>query len=133
MILITQKWTNFFEELQVITSSKTSCNGKMCKDKWNFLNDNYKKLLYYHESTSHNPSYWEMNLKEKFHLLRQFSEECYNVIKVFQRETNVNIPMHVWDLQGLGDSIYVQSKVGHEEIVLVRPFMCKIYARMMMP
>lgn len=52
MILITQKWTNFFEELQAITSSKTSCNGKMCKDKWNFLNDNYKKILYYHEGTS---------------------------------------------------------------------------------
>lgn len=45
-----------------------------------------------------------MNLKEKekenFHLPRQFSEECYNVIEVFQRERNVNIPMHVWDLQG---------------------------------
>jgi hypothetical protein len=65
MILITQKWINIFEELQAITSSKTICNGKMCKGKWNFLNDNYKKILDYHEGTSHNPSYWEMNLKEK--------------------------------------------------------------------
>ncbi len=94
-------------------------------------------IMNYHEGTSHNPSYWETNLKEKekenFHLPRQFNEECYNVIEVFQRERNVNIPMHVWDLQGLGDAIYVQSKEGHEEIVLVRPFMCKICPRMMMP
>jgi hypothetical protein len=27
------KMDQFFEELQVITSSKTSCNGKMCKEK----------------------------------------------------------------------------------------------------
>lgn len=78
-----------------------------------------------------------MNLKEKetekFHLPKQFSEECYNVIKVFQMERNVNTPMHVWDLQGLGDGIYVQSKEGHEEIVLVRLVMRKICARMMMP
>jgi hypothetical protein len=78
-----------------------------------------------------------MNLKEKetekFHLPKQFSEECYHVIKVFQMERNVNTPMHVWDLQGLGDGIYVQSKEGHEEIVLVRLVMRKICARMMMP
>jgi hypothetical protein len=48
-------------------------------------------------------------------------------------ERNVNTPMHVWDLQGLGDGIYVQSKEGHEEIVLVRLVMRKICARMMMP
>jgi hypothetical protein len=114
MILITQRWTNCFENLQVITSSKTSCNGKMCKDEWNFLNDNYKRILDYYEGTSHNTSYWEMNLKEKekdkFHPLRQSNEECYNVIGAFQRQRNVNTPMHVWDLQGLGDGIYVQSK-----------------------
>jgi hypothetical protein len=66
----------------------------------------------YHEG--HNTSYWEMNFKKKekdtFHLLRQSNEECYNVIGVFQRQRNVNTPMHVWDLQGLGDGIYLQSK-----------------------
>ncbi len=43
MILATQRWTNFFEELQVIIRSKIACNGKMCKNKWNCLNGDYRE------------------------------------------------------------------------------------------
>ncbi len=38
-----QRWTNFFEELQVIIRSKFACNGKTCKNKWNCLNGDYRE------------------------------------------------------------------------------------------
>jgi hypothetical protein len=43
MILATQRWTKFFEDLQVIIRLKIACNGKMCKNKWNCLNGDYKE------------------------------------------------------------------------------------------
>ncbi len=43
MILATQRWTTFFEELQVIIRSKIACDGKMCKNKWNCLNGDYRE------------------------------------------------------------------------------------------
>jgi hypothetical protein len=55
-------------------------NGKMCKDKWNNLNSEYKKK-YYHKSIGHHNSFGEfmdINEHDKHHLLKQ-----YKIIKAF--------------------------------------------------
>jgi hypothetical protein len=39
-------------------------NGEMCKDKWNGLNFDYKKLLDYHKGTGHQTSFLELTMEE---------------------------------------------------------------------
>lgn len=61
---------------------KTPRNNKMCKDKWNYINEDYKRILDYHKGTRHNASYWDLIIEEcdRFHLPKQYNEDCYNVI-----------------------------------------------------
>jgi hypothetical protein len=49
--------SNLTQKIQVITRSKNLHNGKMCKDKWNCLNGNYKNITNYHKGLGHNISY----------------------------------------------------------------------------
>ncbi len=49
------------------------------------------------------------------HFLKQFNEECYNVIQAFQRERNINVAQHVKDLNAQGDGIYVHQNKEQEE------------------
>ncbi len=81
---VAQRCTNFFEKLQIITRSKIECNNKRSKDKWNCLNNDYKKIVNYHKCIDYNTSYWEMSVEKNkiFHLPMLFNEECYNAIKV---------------------------------------------------
>jgi hypothetical protein len=76
-------------------------NSKTCKDKWNGLHLDYKKITDYHKGTDHNIFYWELVVDEcdKLHLPRQIDYEFYEVIDVFQGEKSVNKPIHVKDLQ----------------------------------
>jgi hypothetical protein len=41
-----------------------SRNGKMCKDKWNVLNFDYKKLVDCHKGTRHHASFWDLTMEE---------------------------------------------------------------------
>lgn len=55
----------------------------MYKDKWNYINEDYKRILDYHKGTTrHNASYWYLTIEECdiFHLPKQYNEDCYNVI-----------------------------------------------------
>ncbi len=90
------------------TKSKTTRNGKMCKDKWNSINGDYKKIFDCHKGMGHNTSYWDLSLEDwdKFHLPKQFNENCYNTIKVFQGEKNINDLLHMKDLNALGDGVF---------------------------
>lgn len=49
--------------------------NKMCKNKWNDLNFDYKNITYYQKGTSHISSLWELhnNEQDKHHLLKQFN------------------------------------------------------------
>jgi hypothetical protein len=53
VVLVLQKWNNITKQLLKFTYTKMLKNKKMCKDKWNGLNSNYKKLLNYHRG-AHN-------------------------------------------------------------------------------
>jgi hypothetical protein len=44
MVPTAQHWNMIVDKLQKIVHAKILQNGKMCKDKWNGLNSNYKKL-----------------------------------------------------------------------------------------
>jgi hypothetical protein len=54
----------------------------MYTDKWNYINEDYKRNLDYHKGTGHNASYWDLTIEEcdRFHLPKQCNEDCYNVI-----------------------------------------------------
>jgi hypothetical protein len=60
-------------------------NNKMCKNKWNDLNFDYKKITYYQKGTGHINSLWELNNNEqdKHHLLNQFNQKYYGTIEAF--------------------------------------------------
>jgi hypothetical protein len=45
MVLVAQKWNKIAKYLHVKTKSKTPRNGKICKDKWNSINGDYKRFL----------------------------------------------------------------------------------------
>ncbi len=91
--------------------------GRCAKDKWNCINGDYKRMFDYHKGTSHNTSWWDLSSKEpnKFHFLKQFNEKCYKVIQAFQRERNINVAIHVRDLNAQGDGIYVHQNKEQEE------------------
>jgi len=57
MILATQTWTNFFEELEVIIRSKIACNGRRVKTSGIVLMTIIKRIANYHIGTCHNTSY----------------------------------------------------------------------------
>jgi hypothetical protein len=63
-----------------MTHFKIPWIGKQCKNKWNCVNDDYKKIHDYHKSTINNVSYQDLTLGKwhKVHLPRQFIEKCYN-------------------------------------------------------
>lgn len=53
-------------------SHEGSKKWKMCKNKWNVMNFDYKKLVDYHKGTKHLPSFWELTMEkwEEYHWLR---------------------------------------------------------------
>jgi hypothetical protein len=48
MVLVAQRWNKIFEDLQNLIHARELRIRKMCKDKWNGLNFDFKKLSYYH-------------------------------------------------------------------------------------
>jgi hypothetical protein len=97
------------EELQKIIQFKVPRNKKMCKDKWNGLNYDYKKLLDYHKGIGHHNSFLDLFTKERNqqHLLQAFNKECYETIETFQGERIINALVYVQDLQAKGDANYI--------------------------
>lgn len=57
MVHVAQKWIKIAKYLQVKIKSNLSINGNMCKDKWNSIHNNYKKIYNYHKGTGNNTSY----------------------------------------------------------------------------
>jgi hypothetical protein len=55
----------------------------MCKEKWNGLNYDYKKLLDYHKGIGYHNSFLDLFTKERNqqHLLQAFNKECYETIE----------------------------------------------------
>lgn len=50
-----QKWNKILQDLQPTTHSKTPCYDKMCKDKLNYINSDYKNIFNYCQAISHFP------------------------------------------------------------------------------
>jgi hypothetical protein len=71
--------------LQVHIHVRVPKNGKMCKDKWNRLNYNHKKLDY-HKGIGNHFFFWEMIAKEhdKHHLPHQFNKYFFDAIETFE-------------------------------------------------
>ncbi len=65
MILVAQNWNKIAKYLQAQTKSKLLENGKMCKDKWNSIHDDYKKISNYQKDTRNNTSYWDLLAKNQ--------------------------------------------------------------------
>jgi len=98
MLLSMHKWSKVVDELYKLTNSRTPRNIKMFKDKWNWLNSDFKKSFDYHKGIGHNISYWELLIEEcdKHYLQRHFN--YYNVIEVFQGERIINAFLHMKDV-----------------------------------
>jgi hypothetical protein len=84
----------------------------MCKNKLNCVNGDYKGIYDYHKGTCHNTSYWHLSMEKhnKFNLPKQFNENCYNVIQTFQREKNINLSIHVRDLNAQRYEVYTTKQ-----------------------
>jgi hypothetical protein len=57
MIITIQQWNKLSNNLQAITHSKIPRIGKMCKNKWNYIHGDYKRISDYHTSIGNNTSY----------------------------------------------------------------------------
>ncbi len=90
IVPIVQRWNKIFEQLQNMTYSKTLETEEMCKDKWNYINKEQKKISNSHKVARHNTLYWAMNLKdcEKYHLPKYLNEEFHDAIEAFHEERN---------------------------------------------
>jgi hypothetical protein len=107
MITATQRWDKIVEELQKRTKIKNPRSGTMCKDNWNVLNFNYKKLADYHKGTGNHTSFWELSFekKERFHLPFHFNQKFYNAIEAFQGEKAIYVPFHMRDVNVKGNGV----------------------------
>ncbi len=65
MVFIVQCQDKITEKLQKDMKNKTSKSDIMCKDKWNSLNFNYKKLAYYHKRTCNRTNFYDLMFEEK--------------------------------------------------------------------
>lgn len=74
------------KDLQTITKSNTHGNGKMCKRQWNCINDDCKEIFNYHKGIDYNISYEGLLLEKQNHLPKQFNENYYHAIEVFQKK-----------------------------------------------
>jgi hypothetical protein len=65
MISTAQRWDRIVKELQKATQSKFPKTDVMCKDEWNSLNFDFKKLSYYHKGTSNHTYFWDLLFADK--------------------------------------------------------------------
>jgi hypothetical protein len=65
MVFARKKWNKIAKTLQETTKSESPCNGRMCKDKWTCVNDDYTRISNCHKGTGHNISYLDSTIKEK--------------------------------------------------------------------
>ncbi len=88
----------------------------MCKDKWNSLNSDFKKLINYHKGTRNHTCFWDLTFEEKehFHLPCQYTWEHYELIEVFRGENNINVPLYIKDVNVEGN-IYKPPKQEIED------------------
>jgi hypothetical protein len=113
MVPVVQRWNKIVEDLQVCIHIRVPKNGKMCKDKWNGLNSDYKKLLD-HKGTKNHILFLGDDCRRTWqhHLLCQFNKEFYEAIETFQGEHIINASLHMKDLQAKGDGNYIASILG---------------------
>jgi len=64
MLPTTKNWEKIAKMLQKITKARTPSNGKMCKDKWNGLNFDFKNISNYHIGIDHHTSLWDLTSKK---------------------------------------------------------------------
>lgn len=102
---------NVGKRLQKRAKVKNPRNDVMCKDKWNSLNSNFKKLIDYHKGTSNHTCFWDLKYQknECYYLLHQYTRGYYEFIEVFQGEKNVNALLHTKDVNAEGDDMYKPS------------------------
>lgn len=90
--------------------SKANFQGtKQCaKNKRNFLNFDYKKIVNYHKGIKNHTCFWDLLFEEKemYHLPCQFNKEIYESIESFQGNKSVIIPLHTKDINVEGDRIH---------------------------
>ncbi len=80
----------------------------MCKNKWNSLNSNYKKLIDYHKGIRNHTYFWDLSFNKKvnFHLPCQFNKKLQELIEAFQGEMSVTMPLHVRDVNVENDGLH---------------------------
>jgi hypothetical protein len=85
MVLDAQRWAKIVDDFQNTINEWVPQNVKTCKDKWNGINSNYKKIVDYHKGTGHNTYFWELLIDERdnLHFPKQFNHEYYEAIYVF--------------------------------------------------
>ncbi len=103
-----QQWDKIAKELQKKTKIKNPRSETMCKDNWNVLNFDYKKLADYHKGTGNHTNFYELSFqeKERFHSTLHFNQECYNAIESFQGEKVINVPFHMRNVNVKGNGVY---------------------------
>lgn len=82
MVLDAQRRAKIVDDLQNMINPWVPQNVKTCKDKWNDINSNYKKIVDYHKGTGHNTYFWELLIDEcdNLHFPKQFNHEYYEAI-----------------------------------------------------
>jgi len=72
----------------------------MCKNKWNGLNFDYKKIFDYHVKTNNHTIFYDLTIKEhNYHQLSKFfNQKLYYAIQAFQGDMMINAIGHVRDI-----------------------------------
>jgi hypothetical protein len=70
MVPVVMWWNKIAKEFKKLIKNKMPRNGTMCKDKWNGINLDFKKLSNYHKGIEHHTLYCELTTDEcdNYHL-----------------------------------------------------------------
>lgn len=67
----------------------------------------------YHKGIGNQTSFWQLSFFLKIHLPCLYNREYYKLIKAFQGEKVVNVPLHAKDVNVEGDGITYHLHQGH--------------------
>jgi len=76
--------------IEHVTQKQMPRNGTMCKDKWNGINSDFKKLSDYHKGTEHHTLYWELSTDkcDNYHLLDPSIQNITMQLKHFKESAS---------------------------------------------
>jgi hypothetical protein len=117
MVPAHEQWIAISKKVLHTTGSIYDRNGPTCCNKWNTLNDEFKKVHDYMTAIGTGCTYWDLSPheREEYRLPKCFNKEHYDLMHSFLSERPIHNPPNQRDTQNPGNDEYTSRTL--EEIL----------------